>query len=361
MKVTLDFPVNKTLFASKAMGFRMPLWWIKFSNYEYWPMFIFYLPMLPYWLFQSIRARSFTYFTNINPTIAGSRFYGEKKNEILDLIPQAYQPQSKLIQKNEALEIQINVLELQFPLIAKPNVGERGNGVAKIKDLLTLQQYHLHSFAESYLIQEFIPYNIELGILYSRMPNEKKGKISSITLKEFLHVIGDGRATLEALVKSNDRARFQEKRLQQKFAAIWQQILPEGQKLELETIGNHCRGTRFINANYLNCAELETVFDELCTQIEGFHYGRFDLRVRSLNDLYYGQTIKIMELNGVSSDPGHIYDTRLGIFQAYRDLAWHWNRIANISIQNRKLGYRPISIAKLWSLVMTSSPSKTNV
>ena len=46
------------------------------------------------------------------------------------------------------------------------------------------------------LIQEFIDYKNECGILYSRIPGKEKGKITSITLKKFLTITGDGTSTL---------------------------------------------------------------------------------------------------------------------------------------------------------------------
>ena len=114
--------------------------------------------------------------------------------------------------------------------------------------------------------------------------------------------------------------------------------MPKGETRILEPIGNHCRGTKFKNANYLINEQLHEVFNAIALPIEGFFYGRFDMKVRSVEDLYLGQHIKIMELNGVSSEPGHIYDPSSTLLQAYRDLTWHWKLVADIAKENRDLG-----------------------
>jgi hypothetical protein len=239
---------------------------------------------------------------------------------------------------------------LTYPIIAKPNVGERGNAVAKIHSEEELRQYHLLTKAD-YLIQEFVTYSIEFGVLFSRMPNEKLGKVSSITRKEFLTVTGDGKSTIEELILQNTRARFQLESLKQKLGIGIQEILAVDENRLLEPIGNHCRGTKFVNANYLLNSELDAVFAKISESFDGFFYGRFDLKVSSIEDLYLGKNIKIMELNGVSSDPGHIYDPKYYLWNAYRDLMWHWKRAANISIVNQKSGVNPLPIKDIFAII----------
>jgi hypothetical protein len=322
-----------------------PLWYIKLTNYEYWPWWTLYLPVLPIWLWNALRTRSFTYFTAVNPGLKSGGFYGESKKDILDLIPNEYKPATLMIHLKNPLFAQMQ--HLDFPLIAKPDIGERGNGVAKIHNLIELELYHRNA-TEDYILQEYVDFKLELAILYSRMPGEDKGKITSVTQKEFLSVTGNGIETLATLVNSSDRARFQVEKLQEKYANIWHSILPNGQKIELESIGNHCRGTRFINANYLINKELEQVFDNIADQILGFDYGRYDLRVRSLEDLYQGKNIRIVELNGVNADPAHIYDNSHGFLASLHDIAQHWLRIGDLAKVNIKNGFKTVAISEIW-------------
>lgn len=328
---------------------RLPLFLIKIFNYEYWSWWVFYLPLVPYWLLQAIRAKSLTYFTAVNPSIEAGGFYGEQKSEILKYIPSEYLPTTiYLSPKISFVEVltQIQLRRLSYPIIAKPNVGERGTSVVKLLSDENLKEYH-ESIGANYLLQEFISYPIELGVLFSKMPNEKFGSVSSVTLKEFLTVRGDGHSTIETLILNNTRARFQLEALRNRLGENLQEVLPEGEKRILEPIGNHCRGTKFVNANHLIDARLHTVFSKIADSFDGFYYGRFDIKVDSIEDLYAGKNIRIMELNGVSSDPGHIYDPRYYIWEAYRDLKWHWNRVAEISIANQKRGIKPLPFKEI--------------
>ncbi len=332
---------------------RTPLFLVKIFNYEYWTWWLFYLPMAPYWIFQAIRAKSLAYFTAVNPGIEAGGFYGEKKTEIMKHISHDYLAKAIFIEKEinfEKVLNQLTISELTYPIIAKPNIGERGNSVAKIHSEEELKQYHAN-ISEDYLIQEFVTFQIELGVLFSRLPNEKIGKVSSVTLKEFLTVTGDGKSTIEELILQSTRARFQLETLQKRLGENIKEVLRFGEKRLLEPIGNHCRGTKFVNANHLINRQLDEIFTQVSASFDGFFYGRFDMKVSSIEDLYLGKNIKIMELNGVSSDPGHIYDPKYYLWQAYRDLMWHWKRAADISIQNQKLGIKPLPFRDILVIV----------
>lgn len=332
---------------------RIPLSIIKIFNYEYWPWWVFYLPMVPYWLYLAFKTRSFTFFTSVNPGIEAGGFYGESKIDILKKINPQFLPKTIFIDKEIEFEKTIHLLtttQLAFPIIAKPNIGERGTNVAKIETIEQLHNYH-STTQEDYIVQEFISYPIEFGVLFSRLPSESKGRVSSLTMKEFLTVIGDGKSTIKELIESSTRARFQLDGLESRLGASINEQLLENEKRLLEPIGNHCRGTKFVNANHLINEKLDEVFSRIAESFEGFYYGRFDMKVASLEDLYLGENIKIMELNGVSSDPGHIYDPDYRLWNAYRDLRWHWNRSAEISIHNQKRGISPLPFSEVWAII----------
>ena len=59
----------------------------------------------------------------------------------------------------------------------KPNMGRTARDIVKIHDDEQLRK-HLESMKEEYVIQEFIDYPLEFGILYYRMPGEEKGHIT---------------------------------------------------------------------------------------------------------------------------------------------------------------------------------------
>jgi hypothetical protein len=289
------------------------------------------------------------FFSATNTNIELGGFFGESKIDILNQILPTYLP--IMFPVNPHIPIaQINNLiqkhRIVFPLIVKPNVGERGNNVEKINSFKELEKYHSSAKFE-YIIQEFIDFEIELGVLFYRLPNQKNGLVSSVTIKEFLTVTGNGKSTLLKLMEQNTRARFQINPIKNKLGEKINDILPANKILLLEPIGNHCRGTRFINGNHFINEKLHKVFNTISKNMDGFYYGRFDLKVKSLEDLYAGKNIKIMELNGASSEPGHIYDTSVGIINAYKTIAFHWNVLAEIAIQNKQKGIRPVTFTKI--------------
>ncbi len=275
---------------------KRPLFITQILHFEYWNWLFFYTPMIPYWLYQSFRARSLTFFTAVNPGIEAGGFYGEKKTDIYDQIPEKYLPKIVLIKHDADLKKVYETLQfsgIEYPFFAKPNVGGRGRDVVKIHNQSELNDYHQFTDV-AYLIQEFIDYVIELGILYSRHPDEAVGQVSSITFKEFLTVVGDGKATILELMQENIRARFNLDTLKIKHAQTLNEVLPKNEKRILENVGNHWKGTKFLNANYLISNELNDVFYEIVKNYEGFYYGRFDLKVDSIADLFIGKNIKII-------------------------------------------------------------------
>ncbi|GAB4333860.1 MAG: D-alanine--D-alanine ligase [Flammeovirgaceae bacterium] len=269
------------------------------------------------------------------------------KSYILSKINEEYLPKTVLIRANTSLENAIQILQnkgIEFPIIAKPDKGERGKCVERLENSTQLKDY-LQAFGQDFVIQEFIPFENEIGVFYSRHPNEEKGTISSIVIKEFLTIEGDGKSTIEKLLSQNVRAKFRWGYLTKKYARRLQEVLPEGEKLKLEPIGNHNRGTKFCNGNHLINEKLIDVFEKIARPIEGYFYGRFDLKYKDLESLYEGKNIKIMELNGVNSEPAHIYDPdKMTLIKAYRDVFWHAKRANEIAIENHKRGVPYASI-----------------
>ncbi|ASS50977.1 MAG: hypothetical protein A3D31_10710 [Candidatus Fluviicola riflensis] len=330
---------------------RMPLFVYRIFVYEYWPAWIFYLPVLPYWLYLSLRLRSFSFFTAANPGIEMGGFFGESKNDILARIDGAYLPKHVLVSSNDVPDLDTLITEhgLCFPLIAKPDVGERGSSVTKISSRSELGPYIETLEGASFILQEFIAYEEEFGVFYSRLPNETSGCITSLTRKVFLSVTGDGHSTIAQLMQQSVRARFQLPRFLDEMPELMQRIPASGELCLLEPIGNHCRGTEFVNAEELITSELTLLFDEISRPIDGFFYGRFDIKVESIEQLKRGEAVKIMELNGISSEPGHIYDTRMNLLKAWYDVTRHWKRLAAISKQNLRSGTKQVRFSEIAS------------
>ena len=338
----------------------VPLFLVKLMNYEYWPFWLFFMPLVPWWVYLSIRARSFTYFTAANPGIEHSGVFGESKIEILNKIDAKYKPTTFFCQSGTSSHQLTQLLEqhqLSFPIIIKPNVGERGNEVAKIDNTNQLNSY-LDSKPADFIVQEFVDYEHELGVLYYRYPDGSHSGITSVVVKEFLTVTGDGTATISELVSRSNRGRFQLEALHERLGRSMNEVLKSGEKRNLEPIGNHCRGTKFLSGQDLINDRLVAEFDKICSDIDGFYFGRFDLKVKSIEDLYEGKNIKMLELNGVTSEPGHIYDPSFSIWKAWSEAARNMKVMFEVCKRNMKQGVKVTPFFEMLRLVRTHFGAK---
>ncbi len=265
--------------------------------------------------------------------------FGTSKYEILNNFDKHLIPTTLLVnpKKHQTALERIEKAGITYPLIAKPDIGERGKGVQLIKTEVNLLDY-LKNTAELTIIQEYIDYPIELGIMFIKMPGEEQGKITSIVRKDFPHVRGDGKTNLQELIRNDARGKYYFKLLSQELKEEMDTVLEKGELKRLVFIGNHVRGTTFLNANHLINYKLEKVFDAISHQQPEFYIGRFDIKARSIEELENGQGFKIMELNGVNSEPAHIYDPKNSLPKAYKDLFAHWDKVYELCRANHKKG-----------------------
>jgi len=267
--------------------------------------------------------------------------FGESKYEVLKKIPAQYTPRMLLMSPSAGLRgirERIEEAQMKLPLIFKPDIGERGYLVKKINDDHDIAAY-LTRIKGDFIVQELVDLPLEFGVHYMRMPMQTSGKITSVAGKEMLSVSGDGRLTLRQLILKNDRAKLQWKKLQETYHSRLNTVIPDGEKIELVSIGNHAMGTRFIDANHLINDDLSRAFELISSQVPGFYFGRFDLRCATVEDLYAGN-VRIMELNGCGAEPAHIYDPDFSLWKAVIVQLDHWNNIFRISKANKKQGVR---------------------
>lgn len=312
-----------------------------------------YFPVYFYWLFLSVKARSLLFFTATNPGIETGGWLGESKKGILDKIPDEYKPTSLFVssEKNigEILEL-MAAAKVTFPIVAKPNVGERGTLVEKLKDAAALEA-HLSKNKIDFIIQPFVSYPVELAIMFHRMPNEENCKVISVTEKQFLKLTGNGKATLKELILDYPRAVLQYNKLKKRFGHLFGTVLKEGEVIELEPIGNHCRGTMFLNGNHLIDKALTTTISKIAIQLEEIYFGRFDLKCRSIEDLKQGKHIAILEINGVGAEPAHIYDPNFPLLKVYSTLLNQWKIMYDIAMYNHKkrgVEFMSIKEMRIW-------------
>lgn len=312
----------------------------KITHWEYWPFQIVYIPIYFLWVYYSVRAKTIFFFNASNPTIKNGGFMMESKKEIYDLIPQQYYAKTALIPEGTPFDEVLNAIEnttLEYPLIAKPDIGLRGLGVKKINSVDDLKVYHQKADFD-FLVQDLIPYEKEVGIFYVRYPDEKTGRITGIVSKEFLIITGDGSSTIEQLIQKNPHYELQYESLHREYGKKLLEILPDGEKLNLVPYGNHARGAKFIDCSHWITPKLTQTMNKMCLQIPGFYYGRLDVMYRSWEELEQGKNFSIVEINGASSEPTHMYDSTHSLFFAWKELSRHITYMYEISVANNKNG-----------------------
>lgn len=331
-------------------SFWQSTFFVKLLHWEYWPTYLVYAPVAFIYAYFALRARKLFFFSAVNPVIETGGVFGESKINILNRIPQAYLPTTIFIAKeNKNLKYILGAIEkanINFPFIAKPDVGERGFLVEIIKNKPALLAY-LKTINADFIIQDLVDTPLELSVLYYRMPDAQKGKITSVCIKRKLFVIGDGQSTVEELMLKKPRARLQLARFQKQYPERLIQMPKVGEEVELEPIGNHSRGTTFVNANQHIDKQLEAVFDKIGFQMENIYYGRFDFKCQSFEHLKRGETIKILEFNGVAGEPAHIYDPEYPLWKSYRDLYQHFKIIFKIGQAQSKKGVPSMTFKEL--------------
>ena len=116
---------------------------------------------------------------------------------------------------------------LTLPVIFKPDLGERGWMVRRIKKEQDIEQY-LKEIKIDFIVQELVDLPLEFGVYYVRFPSQQTGFVNSITGKEFLSVTGDGSKTLQHLILEKDRAKIQWDTLSIVYADRLSEIIPAG-------------------------------------------------------------------------------------------------------------------------------------
>jgi hypothetical protein len=303
-------------------------------------MWLVYLPVSFYYLYLSIKAKSLFFFSGSNPSIENGGMFFESKWSIFELIPKEYYPSTILINPSSDIESILKMMEsanIDFPIIIKPNRGERGWLVNKIHSESELITYNKAMQIE-YLIQSYIDLPLEISVFYYRHPKNENGIVTSVTLKKLLTITGDGKKTITDLILLKQRSFLQYERLKTQDSIDFNKVLENGEKLVLVPYGNHALGAMFLDYCHIIDQSLINTFDKISKRIKGFYYGRYDLRCTSIEDLKRGNNISILELNGAGAEPAHIYDPSYSFFKAQLDLAKHFKMMYLAAIENKNKG-----------------------
>lgn len=338
---------------------------------EYWPTWVWYVLISPALCWHAVRHRSVFAWLACNPGIeCGGGWVGESKWAILRGLGTSERVvRSDFVGARERIDDRVAALEQIgrewsvrdecsasasdlishdrdagrdweqrfFPVILKPDVGERGHSVKLVGSLEEAKSY-FELVKGDVIVQAFHPGPHECGVLWARRPvrrgeteTEQRGFIYSITAKEFPVLTCDGESTLEELILWHPRFRRQHRVFLSRFAGDAKRVMPRGHVVRLGVAGNHCQGTLFRDGGHLLTPELERVIDEIARrfgestgQVDSLDFARFDIRYESDEMLREGRGFVIIEANGTSAESTNIYDPARSLWWAMKVLVGQW-------------------------------------
>lgn len=332
--------------------------WRRLTHWEFWPRTVMYVPVLGYifvwlmWRYGGVRSA-----TVANPAFDGAGgLIGESKICILRHLEASGAPVARF----EVLEASLSEDEKcarvqaflggepseQLRCVLKPEQGCRGFGVCIVDSMEKARKWFADEEGAA-IMQIYVP-GVEYGVFYIREPEASKGRIFSLTEKCYTCVIGDGRSDLETLILADERTVCMAPFFLKQYEAQLDRVLAEGERFWVAPIGTHARGAVFLDGKDLLTPELEAAFDAFCQRVEGFYFGRFDVKAPSKEALARGEGFQILELNGMTSEATHIYQPGYSLLNGWRTLLTQWRLVYRIGQQNRRRGHRPPS---RWSII----------
>ncbi len=332
--------------------------WRRLRRWEFWPVWAIYLPLVPSILASAWRHRSLRVVTLVNPAIAGGGLAGESKAAIqkaLDVAP-AHAIPTCVVSGGDpepglaSVRGFMRAHALDYPIVLKPDVGERGRGVRIVGDDAEARAY-LEQAVGPILAQEYIG-GEEFGIFYLRRPGEPRGSIFSLARKTPRFVVGNGRDPLERLILDDPICLPMAEKLLAGNAEALESIPAAGESRQVSTIGTHSLGCRFLEGRDLWSEALEQAIDALGRAAD-LDFGRFDVRAPSEQALCEG-VFRVIEFNGLTAEAAHVYDPANDLWAGLRILREQWRHAFEIGAAHRAAGRRPLSWRALLSLVRAS-------
>ena len=329
-------------------------------RWEFWPGPVFYLPVVAYIVWRAVVTGQWTRFTAVNPGIShGGGLIGESKHETL--VPLA-QGMPAFVAEFEQISADLPPAErtrraLAFaarqprpwPVVLKPDRGERGRGVRIAYSEAAVVDY-FHRLHVPVIVQAYVP-GAEFGLFFVRRPGAA-GELVSLTEKQLLQLVGDGRHRVRELILQHPRAKLIASMLFQRFVTQLDHVLTDGATLPIADVGSHCRGALFLDGQALCTPALVARVRQLAAAMPGFEFGRLDVRAASREALAAGEDFQVIEVNGASSEPAHVYHPGTPLRVGLRAFLGIWRDMMEIGAANARQGVpwiRPLALlAMAW-------------
>lgn len=323
--------------------------------FERLPKWLNLIPMLVQWAWLGVRYGSLTLPSSANPRITAGGLVGDTKSEYFAgmgpfararVAPFAtLRPQGRASLADALSEIDRSGLD--FPLVAKPDLGWCGYGVRRINDAQALGNY-LDAFPPdaTLMLQAYLHEPGEAGIFYVRHPHQANGAILGMLLRHYPQVVGDGERTVAALVAADTRLRRTTGNALHECCYDGDLVPAPGEVVRLSLIASTRVGGRYEDGTRYVTPQLQACVDAIAKDMPDFHVGRFDVRYRTLHELRSGE-FSIMEVNGAGSEAVHAWDPNYSISDVYRIVFAKQRLLFSIAAANRARGHRPIGMRAL--------------
>ncbi|MHB1057441.1 MAG: hypothetical protein ACYC0F_06130 [Rhodanobacter sp.] len=320
------------------------------------PKWLNLVPMVLQWCWLGLRYRSLTLPSSANPGITAGGLVGDTKSEYFaamgPLARSRVAPYATLrVDGPGMLATALTAMHdagLDFPVVAKPDLGWCGFGVRRLDDALELADYLArYPGGESLMLQRYLDEPGEAGIFYMRHPGQPCGWLFGILLRHYPQVTGDGVSTVAQLIEADTRLR-RAVRNQREHECRHDpdEVPPAGDSVRLSLIGSTRVGGRYEDGSACASEELLAAVEAIARDMPQFHAGRFDVRYRSLQDLRRGE-FTIMEVNGAGAEAVHAWDPKYSVPQAYRMVFAKQRLLFALGAANRARGHRPVGMLAL--------------
>lgn len=237
---------------------------------------------------------------------------------------------------------------IEFPIVAKPDLGWCGFGVRRVDSLAALADY-LVAFppGERVVLQAYVPFDGEAGIFYVRRPGESSGWLPGLALRYFPRVTGDGHSTIDELIARDARLRRLSRDPLHRVEHKGDTIPEAGQLVRLATIGSTRVGGLYRDGSALITPQLTLAIDTIARDMDEFHFGRFDVRYTSEDALKAGQDFTIIEVNGAGSEAIEAWDPGMTPSAAFGKLFSKQTLLFEIAAANRQRGFQTMGLGEL--------------
>ncbi|MEO7064022.1 MAG: hypothetical protein ABI082_09680 [Dokdonella sp.] len=306
--------------------------------------------MVAQWLWLGIRYGSVTLPSSANPDITAGGLVGDTKSEYFNCMGSLARSRVAafvLIDPDGAASLPaalmaVRAANLDFPLVAKPDLGWCGFGVRRIDDADALSEYlSRYPRGAALMLQQYLAEPGEAGLFYMRHPDEPVGRLLGILLRHYPQVIGDGSSTVAQLVERDVRLQRTTHSAEHECSYEPTHVPALGEVVRLSLIASTRVGGRYEDGSASGTAELTSAVEAIARDMPQFHVGRFDVRYHSLEHLRRGQ-FTIMEVNGAGSEAVHAWDPKYSVRDVYRIVFAKQRLLFALSAANRARGHRPI-------------------